>query len=164
MKITDTIRDLQARQIYTSAFKEVNKQPLDIVEQAAIDRRQFLFVSKMGPLSVQAYKESSPSQLSYLETTGILQRFVPTLSSEFHWLAQADIQHVTDLFNTIVHFRRQFIQQHGTIPSGSRIYREYRSMLELAQNDERAHFNVVTLEALLNGNIKSGVLPSFSIE
>lgn len=170
MEMTDGICEIRARQVNAASLQarlhtDENKERISLVEQATIDRSHFLASSKLGSISMQFYEKFIPDQLSHDGVADFLQRTISTLPSRFHWLKQADISQITDLLNEIVVLRGQFVQKHGTLPSDGRIYREYRSILETApDNDMRAHFNVVTLEALMNGDIMHGTLPSFSVE
>jgi hypothetical protein len=171
MKILDGRPEIYARQA-NAAFLQANlsdtrdSEPIRLLEQAAIDRRHFeILAFKMASISLQSSEKYYEQQLSHDAVNDLLKRKIPKLHERFHWLKQADIIHVTDLLNEVSSFRNQFMQKHGTLPPDGRIYREYRSILETAEpEDERAYLDVVTLEALMNGDIIHGTLPPFSVE
>jgi hypothetical protein len=164
------IHGIRTRQLNIAAYQvnlsqENIQEPISLAEQATIDRNHFMVVSKMASISLRSPEKFYESQLSHQTVTDYLEQKMQELHTQYHWLKQADIAHVTDLLNGVSAFRSQFIQKHGTLPSDGRIYREYRSILETAEpEDERANFNVVALEALMNGDIIHGTLSPSSDE
>lgn len=92
----------------------------------------------------------------------LIEKIIPQLSAQYHWLERVDRQQLADLFNEIADFRDTYAKEHDKPPSDGRIYRQYRLALEQAEDEahDELYEKVVLLEALMDGNIVKGSLPS----
>lgn len=91
------------------------------------------------------------------------QEIVSTLNPHYSWVADIEPSVLRDIFQDITSAREELAQQSGDNASDWHIYRHFRVAVEIEEPRERDMRTVLLLEALMNGDVRNGTLPTLPI-
>ncbi len=114
-------------------------------------------------LELLAYEQMAFIALCRASETEAARRFIVstslTLSTQYSWVSQVEAESVRQLSLTIDAFRDEYYTRHQKAPSAQRIYRHVRMKVETDAPSPQDEQSVLLLEALMNGDVRSGVIP-----